>query len=163
MIKKIILLLITAAMVYAVGFSPYSIPQFLQNSSNLRSVLATYDNNKREFEDSERTLAEARNEFVSKRNFEVAYSDIERVIDMLGGAMNITVSSVNTADPHQFFTPGSIWDGQEQPEAVIVSMAVGDSVSALRIIDKLQLPVYEVTISEPSMVNITFLTGGASE
>ena len=163
MIKKIFLLLIAAGIIYAVGFSPYSVPGLLENSNKLRSTLAAYDNNKRAMEDSERTLSEARNEFIAKRDFEVAYSDVERVVDVLSGAMNITVSSVNTADPEQHFAPGSIWDGQDQPEAVIVSMAVGDSVSALRIIDKLQLPIYEVTVSEPSMVNITFLTGGANE
>lgn len=163
MIKKIILLLLAAACIYGVGFSPYSVPAFLDNSAQLRETLAAYDSAKRAKEDSDRALVDSQNAFVDKRNFDVAHTDVDKIIEVLSSAMSITVSSVNTADPLQHFAPGSIWDGSEQPDAVIVSMAVEDSTAALRIIDKLQLPIYEITVSEPSMVNITFLTGGAGE
>ena len=158
--KRIIYLVLLLGALYAAIMSPYGVLKTKSKIENLSESLRFYVTTKSQVEGSKMSLAEAENNFNSQRTFEIAYSDVSRLVKVLDNVMTVTVSAVNVADPAQYFVPGSAWREGDTPEAVIVALAVDDTVSALRIIDKMELPIYSVAVTEPNIINITFLTGG---
>lgn len=159
--KRVVFFILMLAALYTALLSPINIREMMGRKEQLQEALDTYSNSQRALDTAKSALRETQQRYINKRVFEVAYSDVSRLTEVLNSVINITVSAVNTADPAQNFIAGGTWTEGTESKAVILSLTVEDSVSALRVIDKMELPIYEITVSEPNIVNITFLTGGA--
>lgn len=158
--KKIIYLLLVAASLYAATISPFGIIKTKERFDSLDKTLRQYVTVKSQLEGAKMSVIESQNAFVEGREFEIAYNDVERLLKVLDNVLTVTVSSVNIADPKQYYIAGSNWEAGTECQAVIISLAVDDTVAALKVIDRMELPIYSVTITEPNIVNVTFLTGG---
>lgn len=160
--KRVILFLIMCAAIAACFLTPFNVLNAIENKENFASALQEYEDARRSATDMNTSLAQAKTVFDSSRTFDVAYNDITRIVEVLRNTASITVSSVNTASPEKYFATGGAWSSDVEADAVIISITTDDSAAALRVIDKLQLPLYEIVVTEPNIIDIVFLTGGGT-
>lgn len=158
--KRVVYFLLLVGALYAAVLSPYGVLKTKDRMSTLDTALRSYVTAKSQLEGARMSLQEAEAQFINDRSFEIAYSDITRLMQVLDNVSSVTVSAVNVADPEQNFMIGSTWTPGQDAKALVFSLAVDDTVAALRMVGKMQLPIYSVTVTEPNIVNVTFLTGG---
>lgn len=158
--KRVIYMVMAVAVVAGVVLSPYSIIKTLSNTKELNTSLRQYVTAKAQLDSSKEFVMQAESDFNQSRTFEIGYYDVSRLVKVLNNVVTITVSSVNEADPRQNFAAGSAWSEGNESDAIAISLAVEDTASALRILEKMELPIYSIAITEPNIVTVTFLTGG---
>lgn len=158
--RLVIGLLAIVAAVYAV-VSPYSVPKTLERYSDFQDAVFNYEQATADYNSQVSSLQSAQSNFDSTRTFEVHYSDIDRITQVLKGVATVNVTDLTSCDPANMFNPVSTYIQGDTPAALRISVATEDPVGALRILDKMQLPMYDIHVVEPNLIEFTFLTGGA--
>lgn len=160
--KRSIHCILALCMICLVCFTNYGVINTVEQRSDLRQAATDYKEAEARLDISKVALNSAEANFAKNREFEIVYTDVSNLVKVLNGVSAITVSAVNVADPAQHFSAGAAWNEQMGSEVQSVTMAltVDDTVSALKLIERLELPIYSISVTEPNIVNVTFLTGG---
>ena len=122
----------------------------------MQSDLSNYNSIKANVDRSQHELSAAQDAFESARQSEIYYGDVERIVSILN---NLTMLSVVDTQPYSvenYFTPAA---NDMYPTAYKISIVTNNLASTLSIIDRLELPVYNIQVMEPNMVDVIFLTG----
>lgn len=160
--KRVLFFLLLCGAIAACILTPYNVLNTLDSKQNFEAALREYESARSGATDSDTSLARSKTVFDSSRTFEIAYNDITRLVEVLRNTSTVTLTSVNVANPETYFTTGGPWSADNDAQAIIISVTTDDSAATLRIIDKMQLPLYEVTVTEPNIVDFIFLTGGGT-
>lgn len=158
--KRAIALIFMLAAVALALLGPFNILNGINNLNSLKTAVYEYSDIRSGIAASQRNVYTAQSAFEEGRTFNVDYKNIDQIVEILDNITSISVSSINTVDAQQYFTPTGLYEEGTQPTAVKISMVVEDPVAALGVLDKMELPIYEVFISNPNLVDVTFLTGG---
>ncbi len=155
-------ILICLVFLILVLVSPFSVFKTIKNSKKLTSSLQNYSTIKSQLENSKLDVSDAERRFSDQRDFEISYNDVTKLVQVLNNVASVTVTNVITVNPREYFTNTGEWSETDKAKAVTISLTVEDTVTVLKILDKMQLPLYSLVITEPNIVNVTFLTGGES-
>lgn len=158
--KRAIALIFMLAAVALALLGPFNILNGINNLNSLKTAVYEYSDIRSSIAASQRNVYTAQSAFEEGRTFNVDYKNIDQIVEILDNITSISVSSINAVDAQQYFTPIGLYEEGVQPTAVKISMVAEDPVAALGVLDKMELPVYEVFISNPNLVDVTFLTGG---
>lgn len=159
-LKRTIYGVLLVLALYGVFMSRWNVFTTFDKRDSLLDATTRYTMAQSNLEVAKQDFVAAQNEFNSKRTFEIAYSDINRIVTVLNNVAGVTVSAVNVADPEQYFVTGSAWEEGMEAKAISISLVVDDTSSALVVIGRMELPIYSIVVSEPNIVNMIFLTGG---
>lgn len=159
--KRILLAILAIAALVAVFISPYNINNTLANYRQVNSAVAGYTFAQDNLKNTQVGVNSARDAFSSQRTFEVHFSDVSRIVQLLNGVATIQVSEVMCCDALNQFVPTVMWEEGMSPSAVRITLSVEDTIVALNVLAKMELPVYSVSTLEPGTVTIIFLTGGS--
>lgn len=159
--KRIIaaVLLVVSLVLTFVG--PYNIFDAFRNKQLIENVVQEYSSAKASIDGTRREVFSAQAGFEDGRTFNVDYKDVNQLVTVLDNIVSITVASVTAVDAQNYFTQIGEYDESMAPTAVTISLVVEDTVSALNVIDKMELPIYQIFVSSPNLIDVTFLTGGA--
>lgn len=159
--KRIIIALL-AAVSLTVAFapvSPYSLSKTMDNQQRLEQSKGSYAAANWDLNASKSALTLSQNKFIEGRSFEVHFGDITRLKQLFDGIAGISVGSVTGCSVKDSFSTTVEWSEDSQDTAVRISLTVEDILTALTIIDKMELPLYQIVATEPNMIEIVFLTG----
>lgn len=162
--RAIIALLAVASLaLVALPMSPYNILKTKENFDKLKEAQASYAEAKRSLALAEQSLLASQNTFTSGRTFEVHYGDITRLNQLLNGIAGLSVTSITGCDATNYFASTATWspDDVSTPTGIKVSLTTEDVASTLRILNKMELPLYQISVTEPNLVDAIFLTGEA--
>lgn len=169
MIKKIVLLVLALASLYGAFLSPYSLSTTMEKKSQLESAISSQTAAKNERDMARIALNNAVTAFESERTFDIHYTDITRMKQLIDSVTGVSFAGMYEADPKANYMLGGqlliedYLDGTAQlPQAVALSLIAEDTAAGLRIVDKLELPAVRITTSEPGRIDIIFLTGGVN-
>lgn len=140
--------------------SPLGYPAFsakLAEKELEEARLGTYQFN---LASTQRALVESVNAYNEARTFDVYYGDVTRVYDVLANIAGISVSSITKVDPANGYVDAGVYTEGDTPLAVEVVMLTDDVASAVKVIEKMELPVYEIDWQSPNVLSVIFLTGG---
>lgn len=108
----------------------------------------------------ESSLRQAVAEFNSKRTFDVSYTDVSRIHQVLYNIPGIEVQSMEKIDPmNGYIECGYVVEG-DTFSAVKINMLVASPETVLSVLYKLQVPVHSFNWDEPNKFSVIFLTGG---
>lgn len=105
------------------------------------------DNAMRNKETSLSRLEMAEQAFVNQRTFEIAYSDLDSILELLEGVSGITVANVTAIDPQNGFAEVGSREEVDLYGAARVTLAVSDVNSALKSLSKAQLAINTISMS----------------
>lgn len=147
--------LFAVAMVSPVGWPAASAKIEQQQLEETRRN--TYEHN---LDTVEGLLVNAVNTFNEERTFDVYYGDVERLHEVFAGIAGITVSEMVKVDPmNGYLDAGFVVDG-DTVSAVRFVLVTDNPTTAIGVIQRMQLPVYEISWQSPNSLSVTFLTGG---
>lgn len=164
MLKKLLILALTLAGVVLCAISPYAIPKTLTRYNDLKETLNLQKTAEESNKQALDSYTNAKSAFDSQHTFEVAYSDIYRLYELLNALAGVQVASMESVDPMNNYTTIASIDPENYTEgsasAIKLSVIAEDTVAGLRILDRIELPVHSVTVEEPGTISLIFLTGG---
>lgn len=167
MIKKIVLVLLAAFCVYTAYTSPYSVSNALASKDKLENASVFRTTAKARLDKSKQDLKKAANAFESARYFDIHYTDVVRVKQLIDAVTGVSFYGLYEADPATDYALCGQLDltafengGGELPAALCLSIIAEDTASGLRVLDKLEMPVVRIETNEPGRIDIIFLTGG---
>ena len=158
--RRIVSGVLAAIFVALAVFSKYSLLNAKSQYDKLRNSLLSFNSIKTATESSKRTLSLAKRNFEDNRASDIYFGDIDRLVTVLNNVATISVTG---------WEPFSAEDGfvavpsSTNFTAARISLVVDNIDLALNVIDKLELPIYSIVISEPNMIDVIFLTGNAIE
>lgn len=159
--KRILLALLAVAGVVAVIASPFGVLQTKAKYEQFNSVVAGYTFAQDNFKNTQANIDTARDAFIARRTFEVDFGDVSRVVQLLNGVNTIQVSKVMCCDALNQFIQTAEWEERRTPSAVCISLSVENTVAALNVLSKMELPIYSISVVDTNAVDVIFLTGGA--
>lgn len=169
MIKKIVLVLLALAAVYGAVMSPYSLTETLNKKATLEGALANKASVEQQANAASQGYIAAKNAFDSNRSFEIAYNDLAKIKTLIDAVSGVDFQSLSAANPDQNFIVGErlniedyVEGGPLPPAAIVMSIYAADTASGLDVINRLELPVVKINVTEPGRIEVTFLTGGES-
>lgn len=156
------LLIILACAATLLPSSPTSISNAMDQLNQVEGAADSYRMVQGQVNSAVSGINSSRQEFDSNRSFDVYYGDIDQLLSLLNQVVGITVSGVYCVDAQKDFTPTVTYtEGDAHvPSAIRVTLIVDDTVNALRILDRMNLPLYSIDLQEPGTVSVIFLTGG---
>ena len=159
--KRISIGILALASVAFLFVSPYSLGKTKENYEAFKQTVADYNASVTDLSSRTGAIQSAQSSFDSQRSFEVYYGDVEKLRQVIDGVSSVAITDISVCDPSsQFSVTGSYTEG-DSPAAIRVSVTTEDTSAALKIFEKMELPVYKIHIQEPGLIEITFLTGGA--
>lgn len=159
---KKIMLGISVVMVLLTLFSPYGILATASNFFKINSELNELENLKASNIELREEYIKAKNNFDSKRVFEVHYSDVSSLKKVLESIPSVEIRSINSCDADKSYLVGAEWSETSNANAVKLTLYSKDKASLLNIINKLELPVRNVYLTVNGELEVLFLTGGGS-
>ncbi len=167
MIKKIVLALLAVVAIYGAVLSPFSLTNTLEHKTQLEQTIKSRNEAKDGRDAARESYANAVAAFESQRSFDIHYTDLARMKQLIDTVTGISFSGLYEVDPNMNFALGAPLNPEDYPAgsttlppAVCMSVIAEDTAAGLRILDKLELPVYSITTSEPGRIDIIFMTGG---
>lgn len=159
--KRIViaLLAVVSMAIALVPSSPYGISKTMENMERLEQSKESYAAANRELNAARGSLTNSQNNFIGDRTFEVHYGDVARLRQLFDGIAGISVASITNCSVKDNFASTVEWSEDSIDTAVKISLTTEDLVTALNIIDRMELPLYQINAVEPNMVEIIFLTG----
>lgn len=158
--KRLLFAIIALASIAFAIFGPFGVLHLMDNYFAVENARIQYENSKRSVDSARYGLRDSQAAFDESRTFEIDYSDIDRLKEVLDNVSTVTVSGITNMDAQQSFASQDAYTGDNTSSAVKISLVVEDTVSALNVLNKMELPIYNIYISEPGLIDITFLTGG---
>lgn len=158
--KRILISLIAIVAIAAACISPFNIFKAMDNYNRLEVAIRQFEQSKGTIDASRSALAAAQSSFDNGRTFEVSYGDIDSLCEVLDNISSVSVSAKTNVDAQENFAPLGEYDANINPSAVKLSLVAEDTVSALNIVNRMELPIYRIFVSEPGLVDVIFLTGG---
>ena len=169
MIKKIVLLLMALAAIYGAVMSPFSITETLDKKAKLESTIAEHDRVKRDRDTAYTRMVDTKNAFESQRTFQVHYSDLYTIKQMLDAVSGVSFSGLYEVDPNNGYMVGSTLNIEDyngvntpKPSAVQLSIIAENTAAGLNVVNTMELPIVSITTLEPGRIDVIFLTGGDS-
>lgn len=176
MIKKLLFLLLAVAAIYGAALSPFNIRTALETKATLEQTLKDKQNASQQKTQAQMTFSNAVSAFDSERQFEIHYTDVYRLRQLLDGIQGMEFVSLHQADPAanwakgmeinvDDFAPISETEGNPNatlPTAVCMTLMVEDIAQGLKVVDRMSLPICQIITSSPGTIEVTFLTGGVS-
>ena len=163
--KRIILLLMAVASICCafLPMSPYNYGDVSNNLAELKVAQAEYNGARADLNRAQQELLQAQNSFDDGRTFEVYYGDIVRLKELFGGIAGLNVQTITNCDATKNFATSVPWSAEDPvaPTAVKFSITAEDTVTALNIINRMELPITQLMVTEPNMIDFIFLTGEA--
>lgn len=163
--KRVILGILAAVAVCAAALpqSPFNFQKTMDSYNRLKSAKASYSEQERNYNVAQQSLLASQSNFDSSRTFEVYYGDVTRLKQLFDGIASVSVTSITNCSAADYFSPTVTWSPDDgiPPDAVKISLTAEDTITALNIINKMELPIYQLDITEPNLVDVTFLTGEA--
>lgn len=154
---KTFMFLITVALVAFAIFKCISVPS---NLDQLSSLALAKNNATAEYNDAIEGAKQSEDNFISQRTFELAYSDIDQVLELLGSVSGIQISSVKQLDPETGFSEVGDYKTGSDASAVKVDLVVADIPTALKSLEKAELAINKISISEPNMISLELILKG---
>ena len=158
--KRLLFALIALGCMAFAIFGPFGALQMVENYFLVENAKNTYENSRRAVDSAKYSLSSAQTAFDKSRSFEISYSDIDRIKEVLDNVATVTVSGITNVDAQQAFATQDAYTPGSNASAVKMSLVVEDTVSALNVLDKMELPIYNIYVSEPGLIDVIFLTGG---
>lgn len=169
MIKRIVLVLLFLVAAYGAVASPYSLVNTLDTKAQLETAISDQKAAKDTRDAAKSRYVSAKNAYESERTFDIHYTDLPRMKQLIDSVTGISFYSLSEVDPSANYLLGApvdlerLADGTaELPRAVSLSLVAEDTAAGLRIVDKLELPIVSMSVTEPGRIEIIFLTGGES-
>ena len=159
--RRVITGLIAIALVACFFFSKYNIANIKTRYAQLESALDSFQVTRGSIESTRDALVSAQNIFDRSRTSDIYYGDMDRLLTVLDNIATITVSSWEPYSAEDGFVP--VPSSGDKFTAARISLIVEDVDMALGVIDKLELPIYSINITEPNVVDVIFLTGAGIE
>lgn len=157
--KRIVMLLLAVATVAAAMFSPFSVFQAKTNYDALESAMVTYNNAASTVGVADNQLQSTITEFTQNRNFEIFYGDVDSLVRVLNSVAGINVTATMGCDVTNAYTELGEYNSDVPASAVKLSLIAEDTVTALNVVNRMQLPIYRIDASEPNNISVIFLTG----
>lgn len=163
--KRVILLLMAVAALCGafLPMSPYNFGSAQSMMTELKLSQADYVGAKADLNRAQQELAKAQSTYDSGRTFEVYYGDIIRLKELFSGIAGLNIQTITNCDATKNFATSVPWSAEDPvaPTAVKFSITAEDPTSALNIINRMELPIVQLTVTEPNMIDFIFLTGEA--
>lgn len=135
------LALIAIVFTVAVGIVKY--PIFAQFRNQFYNSVEELENHKLEVEALSNSVEQAIRDYKENRTFNGGY-DIPELLNAVNG---ITVLSSYEVNPSEYFSVVGEYTGGDDFEAVKILLKVEDVNSALKVINKIQLPIYSCNVN----------------
>lgn len=141
--------------------APFGVPNVLIAARAAKAEAIKLENYTTNEQTLHNIVASAQNTFADGREFDVYFGDTAGIYSVLKNIAGVEVKNMVQVDPlGNFVERGMIVDGSD-PAAARFDLVVSDVGTALKLIQKLQLPLVDVSYTEPNALSVTFLTGGA--
>lgn len=169
MIKKIILLLMALAAIYGAVMSPFSLTETLAKKDNLERAITERDNTKKSRDNAYTLMVNSKNAFESQRTFDVHYTDIYKIKQLIDVMSGVSFAGLYEVDPKNGYMLGATLNIEDyngvntpKPSAVQLSIIAENTAAGLNVVNTMELPIVSITTVEPGRIDIIFLTGGDS-
>lgn len=159
-VKKIVPVILIAGSLIVITVSPASYKMILLKAKTHAvdvSRVETYEYNLLTMKQSVVTAAQ---EFDAARTFDISYTDVDRILQVLAAVDGIEVRSTYSVDPLLGYQDVAIYNSGDVTQAVRFDMLVDDVRTALDVFDKMELAVADYAFTAPNGLSITILTGG---
>lgn len=153
--------IVTTALVVALAISPFGLPNAVSGIRAAKAESTKIENYALNEQMLSNMVVEAQNKFADSREFDVYFGDVSGIYSVLKNIAGIEIKGHYQVDPmNNFVEKGMVHEGST-PAAVRFDLLVSDVDTALKVIQKMELPLAQVSYSEPNTLSVTFLTGGA--
>lgn len=160
--KKIIVSgVVTLALFATAMVSPFGLPAASAVIAEQKAEEVRRNTYAHNLDTVEGLLLNAVNEFNDSRTFDVYYGDITRLHEVLAGIAGITVSETVKVDPMNGYLDAGYIVDSDSVSAVRFMLLTDDPATAIGVLQRMQLPIYEISWQSPNSLSVTFLTGGA--
>ena len=158
--RTIISAAVTVGLFAVMMVSPVGYPAVAAKVSQKEAETARVNTYQFNLNSAKNALLESVNTYNETRVFDVYYGDISKIYDVLTSVAGITVSGITKVDPAQGYVDAGAYTEGDTPLAVEFQLLTDDASSAIRIINKMELPIYEIDWQSPNSLSVIFLTGG---
>lgn len=173
MIKKVVLLLLALAAVYAAALSPFAVMSTLDKKDQLEAAIQAQTQAKQSRDNAKTSSASAKSAFDSERVFTTGYTEVVELKSLIDRVTGVSFVELREADINANYAPGVVIDLDSftaptdgsvptavLPPALIMTLVAEDTAAGLRIVNMLELPICRITTEEPGRIETVFLTGG---
>lgn len=158
-ITKTVVNAITAiSTVVAIGSVAFIYPKVTE----MIDISTTYQNTKNRYDNSKRSAITAENDFVSNRDFELYYNDVDGILELLNNVSGITVSEVLQLDATNGFAEIGVYEKGTDVNALRITLVVNNIDIALQSIEKAQFAISNIECISPNKIIIDIITKGVS-
>lgn len=156
--KKIFLILLSTCLFAYLFVGSPNIRDFLAARENIQVTLNSYAQGKQDAYTSNKDLEAAKSEFSAGRTFDFDYKDLEGISKLFNAVSGMKVKEVNAVSVQSGFTEVQPWVDTKSVEALRFTLECSNAFDALRVIQKIQLPVESIVWAD-GKVTLTVLSG----
>lgn len=159
-IKTLIAGAVCTGLALTLGISPIGVRGAMEIDAANKVIQARQEEAATRLSRAEMSLVTTVSELNAARVSTVSYADLEAIQNTFIG-LGYKIEDVTDILPMDNFAVGSPHVAGDRVAAIRYTLAVDDIMSALNVLEQMELPMYSIVIDGESSLTITFLTGGS--
>lgn len=109
---------------------------------------------------AQRSLRGAISDFTDSRSFPIAYTDVDRMVEVLKGLPGITYKGCTIVDYRNPQSELGEWYPGDKVDCVKFYLSTEDFGTALSVLKRMEIPITDVVYTDAGDLSVVVLTGG---